>query len=361
MTPDALHMTTYRQEDLFSFAEQVFTRLGMPEQDARVAADSLIRADLEDAGSHGISRLGIYAKRLGEGRIAARPAIGIEPHGSILHVDGGNGLGQVVSMRALQAAMELAGETGIVGAFVRGSNHFGTAAYYCQHACDNGMALIAMTNSPPGIPPWGGRKAFFGTNPLAFGFPIRPGQPPVIVDMSSSVAARGKIILADKQGEPIPTGWAIDENGAPTTDPAAALRGAVLPLGGAKGYALALAIEAMVSLLSQAAFGPHVRNLYKENENAANVGHCFLVLNIGKWLNYEEYAERMEHFLAEIRAVPLAEGAESILIPGERRERIYNERMVRGISLSPEVIEELRELSVRYDVHFPQPKGGESL
>jgi LDH2 family malate/lactate/ureidoglycolate dehydrogenase len=343
----------YRHEDLLRFACETFTRLGMPEADAAVAADSLVRADLEGTDSHGISRLGIYAKRLREGRIAARPDIRIEPCGSILRVDGGNGLGQVVSSRALEWALELARETGMAGAFVRGSNHFGTAAYFCQKACREGMALIAMTNSPPGIPPWGGRKAFFGTNPIAFGFPTRL-EPPIIVDMSSSVVARGKIILADKQGEKIPPGWAIDENGAETTDPAAALRGAVLPLGGAKGYALALAVEVMTGLLSQAAFGPHVHNLYKEQDPPANVGHCFIVLNIAKWMDYDNYLDMMDQFIEEVKSVPLARDADEIFYPGERRYHTWQQRTKHGLALSGEVLEELRRLADEFDLKFPE-------
>jgi LDH2 family malate/lactate/ureidoglycolate dehydrogenase len=168
-----------------------------------VAADSLIKADLEGNESHGISRLPIYAKRIQEGRISAGPAIAFQASGAVLRVDGGNGLGQVVSYRALERAIPMAKEYGMSTVFIRNSNHFGTAAYFCQQACKENVVLLAMTNSPPGIPPWGGRKAFFGTNPIAFGFPNRNG-PPVIMDMSSGVVARGKIMLASKAGESIP-------------------------------------------------------------------------------------------------------------------------------------------------------------
>ncbi|MGI9049530.1 MAG: Ldh family oxidoreductase, partial [Rubrobacteraceae bacterium] len=198
-------VTSHDPAKLRNFCEEVLARLGVPAEDAAVVADSLVRANLEGADSHGISRLGIYVRRLEEGRISARPEIRIERSGSVLSVDGGNGLGQVVSHRALEEAVPVARETGIVGVGVRNSNHFGTAAYYCQTACREGMALIATTNTPPGIAPWGGKEAYFGTNPVAFGFPTRDG-PPVIVDMSSSVVARGKIILADKEGTEIPEG-----------------------------------------------------------------------------------------------------------------------------------------------------------
>lgn len=343
----------YRAADLIDFCKKVFVRLGMPEADTGVAADSLVRADLEGNESHGISRLPIYAKRMREGRIAACPSIGFEKFGSVLKVDGGGGLGQVVAYRAVEAAIPLAQESGLTGVFVRNSNHFGTAAYYCQQACRNNVVMIAMTNSPPGIPPWGGKKAFFGTNPIAFGFPTRK-DPPVIIDMSSSVVARGKIILANKTGSPIPSGWAIDENGVPTTDPAAALRGAVLPLGGAKGYALAMAIELMCGVLSGASYGPHVNNLYKDGDPAANVGHSFILLDISKWMSLEDYFDVLDGLLLEVKNIPSAKGADEIFYPGERRHKKYAERSVKGLAVAQEVIDELTCLGEELGVAFPE-------
>lgn len=351
--PQDMLTTRYVATELSAFAQALLTRIGMPPSDAAIAADSLISADLEGNESHGISRLPIYAKRMQEGRIAALPDIEYSASGTILRVDGGNGLGQVVSFRAIEKAMPMAREYGMTGVFVRNSNHFGTAAYFCQQACKENMALIAMTNSPPGIPPWGGKQAFFGTNPIAFGFPVRSG-PPVIVDMSSSVVARGKIILANKTGDSIPPGWAIDENGRETTDPAAALRGAVLPLGGAKGYALALAIEIMCGVLSGAAFGPHVNNLYRDGDPAANVGHSFILLDIGKWMQLEHYFDKIAAFLKEVKDVPTTDGTDDIYYPGERRYAKYIERSAAGLKVSREVTDELMRLGEQFGIVFPK-------
>jgi LDH2 family malate/lactate/ureidoglycolate dehydrogenase len=342
----------YSADTLRRYGKHILISLGLPDDDADIAADSLVQADLEGAGSHGISRLPIYAQRIREGRITAKPNISVEQAGSVVKVDGGNGLGQVVASYALEAAIPVAERSGIAGVFVRGSNHFGTAAYYCQMACRAGMGLVAMTNSPPGIAPWGGRKAYFGTNPVAFGFPTRQ-EPPVIVDMSASVVARGKIILAAKTGQPIPDGWAMDEHGLETNVAAEALKGAVLPLGGAKGYALAMAVEIMTGVMSQAAFGPHVNNLYKEGDPPADVGHSFILMDISKWLPMEEYYARMEQFLSEIKQVPLAEGSREILYPGERRYRTYLENQRQGVVLPLEVKQELEQLGRECSVAFP--------
>jgi LDH2 family malate/lactate/ureidoglycolate dehydrogenase len=217
---------------------------------------------------------------------------------------------------------------------------------------------MALTNSPPGIPPHGGKKAFLGTNPIAFGFPTRKG-PPLIVDMSSSVVARGKIILAARQGESIPPGWAIDREGRVTTDPAEALQGAVLPFGGVKGYALAAAVEVLSGVLSGAAFGPHVRNLYEEGQPAADVGHFFILMDISRWMPIDVYFRRIGQFLRELKSVPRAEGAEEILYPGEGRERRIRRRLREGIPLSREVVSDLEEVGRSCAVPFPLPIGGE--
>ncbi len=342
----------YRAEDLRRFCRDVFVGLGVPPRDAHVVADALVRANLEGTDSHGVSRLAVYAQRMREGRISAAPQVSVERAGCVLQVDGDNGLGQVASYRALEAALPVVEEAGIVAVTVRNSNHFGTAAYYCQMACRRNLALIATTNSPPGIAPWGGREPYFGTNPIAFGFPTRR-EPPVIVDMSSSVVARGRIILAAAQGQEIPEGWATDEEGKVTVDAAAALRGAVLPLGGAKGYALALAVEVLSGVLSGSAFGPQVNNLYKDGDPPANVGHCFFLLDVSCLMPLEEYRARMERFLEEIKAAPLAEGFEEIFYPGERRYQNYLKKVEEGVALPDVVEEELRDLGVQCGVRFP--------
>ena len=343
----------YGAAELERFCEGVLVSLGMEPADAGVAADSLVRANLEGTDSHGVSRLPIYARRIREGRISARPEVLVERSGAVVRVDGGNGLGQVVSVRALEAAMPVARELGLTGVAVRRSNHFGTAAYYCQMACREGMGLIATTNSPPGIAPWGGREAYLGTNPIAFGFPTREG-PPLISDMSSSVVARGRVILAAARGEEIPEGWATDAEGVPTTDAAAALKGAMLPLGGPKGYALAMAVEVLSGVLTGSGFGPGVNNLYREGDPPADVGHSFVLLNIEHWLPVEVYHERMEWFLAEVGSSPRAKGFEEVLYPGERRNRTRQTNEERGISLPEEVRGELARLGEQCGVPFPE-------
>ena len=349
-------MNTYRNADLKGFCDDVLVSIGMNRGDSSVVADALLAANLEGVDSHGISRLPIYAKRFIDKRIKLKPNIRIDRKTpSILLVDGDNGLGHVVSYQAIRKGIEVTKDTGISAIAIKNSNHFGTASYFCQLACENNLACIGFTNSPPGIAPWGGKSAFFGTNPIAFGFPTGDDQP-VIIDLSTSIVARGKIILAAKQGNTIPDGWAIDEHGLPTNDPEEALKGSVLPLGGAKGAALALAIEILTGVLSGAAFGPHVKNIYDDKETGqANVGHFFILLDITKFMDLSIFLESIESLLDEMREVPKVPGMNEIRYPGERRKREREQRLSEGIQLSSSVEEELIQLGSQFNIRFPAP------
>ncbi|PLR69201.1 Ldh family oxidoreductase [Bacillus sp. UMB0893] len=349
-------MKQYAEADLKRFCESVLMRIGMNQDNALIISDSLIKANLEGIDSHGISRLPIYSKRFNDNRITLNPKIRFdEQSSSALIVDGDNGLGHVVSFFSIEKGIKMAKKSGVAAIAIRNSNHFGAASYFCQIACEHNVACIGFTNSPPGIAPWGGKHAFFGTNPIAFGFPTGDDKP-VIIDLSTSIAARGKIIMAAKQGVKIPDGWAIDEDGLPTNDPEAALKGSVLPVGGAKGSALALAVEILTGVLSGAAFGPHVKNLYNDDEkNHANVGHFFILLDIEKFMNMELFFTSLKNLLNEMKMVDKKPEIEEIRYPGERRRRDEIQRRHNGIQLSPEVVEELILLGNHYRVEFPSP------
>ena len=346
-------MTVYDAETLKNFVEKVLVQQNVKKEDAEIAADSLIRADLEGISSHGISRLPIYSKRLKDGRINPTPSIKIQKKGlSILTVDGDNGLGQIVSYHGIKEGIKTAKETGIAAIAIRKSNHFGCASYYCQLACDKNLAAIIMTNSPSGIPPWGGKKAFFGTNPIAFGFPVNNG-PDVMIDMSASVVARGKIIEAAKEGKTIPKGWAIDQRGIDTEDPAEALNGAILPSGGVKGYGWALAVEILAGILTGAGYGPYVQNIYNDSGQIANVGHFFILIDIQKFMHLDNFTSLLQKMLFEMKDVPKKEGVQTILYPGERRKQSYLTKLHSGIHLSREVERDLVLLADQLHLEFP--------
>ncbi|WP_018924999.1 Ldh family oxidoreductase [Salsuginibacillus kocurii] len=338
-------------EEARSFTKDIFEAAGCPTEDAAVAAEIIIDANVHGINTHGISRVPIYVKRLLEKRINPSPEVTFERQGSVLVVDGDNGLGQVVMHKATQEALKQVKEHGIMSVAIRNSNHFGHAFYYCNHIARDRTFCMMTTNSPKGIPPWGGKNAYFGTNPIAFGFPA--SQSPIVVDMSSSLVARGNIILAAKNNETIPEDWAIDKDGNPTTDANAALEGAVLPFGGAKGYALALSLEVMAGVLSGAAFGPHVNNIYDDQADDANVGHFMILSEINHYMNEEMYFDRIDQMIQEIKEVPKAEGYEEIHIPGERKQIKAEKTLNQGIEVSDEVYEELKQLSEQLLEHSP--------
>ncbi|MDQ0286167.1 LDH2 family malate/lactate/ureidoglycolate dehydrogenase [Desulfofundulus luciae] len=338
----------YPVDILAPFCRELMKAAGVPPEDAGVVTDVLIDASLEGIDTHGISRLPIYISRLRNGRINSRPQIKVDRTGAMAAVDGDNGLGQLVAVRSMKIAIELAGQYGVGFVTTKHSNHFGAASYYCKMATRWQMIGMAFTNSPPGIPPWGGRKPYFGTNPIAFAFPTN--EYPVVVDMSSSTVARGNIILAAREGREIPLGWAIDAEGRPTTDPQKALGGAVLPVGGAKGYALALAVEVLSGILSGSAYGPGVGWIYDDSLEPANVGHCFLAIDVSRLMSLETFHKRMADMIQGVKAVPLAKGFEQILIPGERRRVKAKQRVREGIPVDENLLQELNQLAMELGV-----------
>ena len=272
----------------------------------------------------------------------------------MLRLDGGNGIGPLVAWRATEKAIELARDYGSSIVVVHHSNHCGAMSAYCAEAARQGMIVVALTNIPPGIAPWGGREAFFGTNPIAFGFPRGGDSPPLIIDMATSVVARGNIIQAARLGQPIPLGWALDKYGNPTTNAQSALEGAVLPMAGAKGYALALAVEILTGVLSGAGIGPEVKNPYTDHSGPSNVGHFFMVFNPGNFLPRSDFGDRMNFMEAAIREVPPAEGVH-VALPGDRSEALRAQYLLEGVPIDRALLIQLNELGLRYGVPGIEP------
>lgn len=208
-----------------------------------------------------------------------------------------------------------------------------------------------MSNSPPAIPPWGGRTPYLGTNPIAVGVPRSPD--PIVIAVALSVTARGKVLLAAKEGRPIPPDWAIDAEGRPTTDPRAALGGALLPMGGHKGYALALAVEVLAAVLTGAAFGVHVPDHFALPGVPADLGHCFLALDAGRILPLGEFSRRLGQLAAEVHGVPPVPGGEGPRLPGEGGAAGAARARQQGLRLPAEVVSELKDLADVLDVPFP--------
>ena len=335
---------------LFEYIERVLTRIEIPQQDARITAHVLTDADLTGRHTHGVSRLPLYVERIESHLIATRPQVvwkGTQP--TIAHLNGNNGLGPVIAWYATEKVIAMAKEGGIGVVSVSQSNHCGAMSVYCTEVARHGLIGVALTNTPPGIAPLGGRAPFLGTNPIAFGFPRHTGDPPLIIDLSTSVVARGHIIQAARLGKAIPEGWAVDQNGHSTTDAMAALKGAVLPMGGAKGYALALSVEILAGVLSGSGVGPSVKNPYADTSGPSNVGHFFLALNPSTILDTEEFYTRLESLENGLRdVVPIAEVP--VTLPGDRSEANRQQYLADGIPLDATLIDQLNALAERLDV-----------
>jgi ureidoglycolate dehydrogenase (NAD+) len=338
---------TISEAELSELACNALQGLGLTHEDAASAARILVLADLFGLHTHGVSRLESYGERLDVGGIKARPNI-TEEHvaPTIIRVDGDNGVGPLVGSRALKAAMNAAGQHGTGIALVRGSNHFGPIAPYNLIAAEAGFASLICSNATTTIAPWGGTDARLGNSPIGFGIPNPAGQP-VILDMAMSVVARAKIRQALSRGEPIPPNWATDKTGHATVDPKAALDGFLLPMGGHKGYGLALIVDLLAGLLSGAGYLTHVKSWVDAPDEPQNLGHFFLLIDT-RQLGAEAWlAERMADFLSILHASPPADPASPVLAPGEIELGNLTRHRAEGIRMEPKVLAHVRALAAR--------------
>jgi LDH2 family malate/lactate/ureidoglycolate dehydrogenase len=245
----------------------------------------------------------------------------------------------------------MARESGVAAATIRNSQHFGALSYYCNRAADENMILLATTNCEPAMSPEGGCEAYFGTNPIAASFPTGKGFH-VKIDLATSIIARGNIIAAQKSQKAIPPGWALDVEGNPTTDASQALLGTVLTMAGHKGYALALMVEILSSVLSGAAVGSHIGSMYKNMDRKQDVGHFFVLLDIAAFMDVADFKRRIDSMIDQIKSCKRRPGVEEILIPGERSARITRENREHGVTLDDATVAELRALCAEFALSF---------
>lgn len=257
-------------------------------------------------------------------------------------MDGDRGLGPVVGVHASNRAISRARDVGMCAVCVRGASHIGMLGYYAEMMAQRRMIGICMTNTEPGVAPFGGAEKVLGTNPLAIGIPSR--KEPLILDMSTSVVARGKIVLAKERGEMIPEGWAVDRDGKITTDPKEALDGALLPLGGAKGSGLAIMVDLLAGALSGAAVGKNVRGTL-DMTHGSTKGDLFIAIDPAAFVALENFLDSVETLKDQIRQCKRAEGVKTILLPGEFEYLTKEERLRRGIAITEGLHRELIALA----------------
>ena len=344
-------------EELSRATSAILVGAGLSAEHAAQVTEGLVNAELRGQGSHGVSRLlDIYVQRLTSGATNPLPSIRVVARkGGTAVVDGDNGPGQVVGRFAMNLAIELTREHSLGAVAVRQSNHYGAAAFYLGAAVERGVIGLTTTNAPPNMPPWGGKKPYLGTNPLAIAVPAgRYGA--LLLDMATSVVAKGKIQLMAKEGQTIiPLGWALDAEGNDTQQVEAALKGGMmLPVGGPKGYGLAVMVEILSAMLSGADYGPHLGNMYTDFGRPQNVGHLFGALDVSGFLPLAAFEERIERFVEELRAVPRRDGTAEILMPGEIEARCEARYRREGIPMEAPVLAEIRRIAERYGVPPPQ-------
>ncbi|MCS0505035.1 Ldh family oxidoreductase [Ancylobacter mangrovi] len=329
---------------LRDFAGAVFTACGMPEEDARLVADTLVQADLWGHQSHGVMRLPWYAARLRAGVVApaAAPERVVDA-GAICVVDGHDGMGQVLTARAMEETIARARAHGVGVAALRNSNHFGTAMYFTLMAARAGCVGFLSTNASPAMAPWGGRAKSVGTNPWSWAAPAGR-HAPMVLDIANTAVARGKIYLAQQKKLAIPEGWAIDAAGEPTTDAAAALAGNILPMAQHKGYAIAVMMDMLSGVLSGSGFGKAVSGPY-QFERPGRTGHFMIAFDIAAFQPLVEFGARMEALIAELKQVPLAKGFDEIVYPGEIEARNDTRHRAEGLMLPADTVADLVRLA----------------
>ncbi len=338
-------------DQLTAFTEAALVAVGLMPADATTVAWALVEANLEGIDTHGVSRLALYAHRVKAGLAAARPTMRLtHPAPAVGMLDADNALGPLAATAAMDEAVRLAREFGVGMVAVAHTNHAAALSTYTERAAAQNCFACMVCNTPPGMPPWGGTQALLGTNPLAFAAPgPTADHPPVVVDLATTVVARGNIIMAARQGQPIPEGWAIDAQGNPTTDAQAALTGAVLPMAGPKGYALALMVEMLAATLSGAGWGPNVHSPYDDWTQPTDAGLWCLAIHLGPLMSAEAYTSRLGGLLDAIHAVPAAPGA-TIRVPGERRAEVRARRMAQGIPIDAATRKELDALAAEVGI-----------
>ena len=348
---------TIPYQQLFTFAEQVFLAMGCPPDDATLATETLLAADLRGVDSHGVARLSGYVRLWEAGRINARPRVGVTYETpSTAVVDGDGGLGLVVGPRAMRVALQKAALVGTGWVSVKNSNHFGIAGYHAMLALAQDMIGVAMTNASPLVAPTFSLDRLLGTNPIAVAVPAGE-QPDFVLDMATTTAANGKLEIAQRQGLPIPEGWAQDAAGQASTDAQAVKNGgALLPLGGVtgshKGYGLGAVVDIFSAVLSGANYGPWVPPFVAFLQPPANpvgqgIGHFFGALRVDAFRPAAEFKTHMDHWLATFRQARAVAGKQ-VLIPGDPERETAAHRLLNGIPLLEAVVQDLEGVGAKF-------------
>jgi LDH2 family malate/lactate/ureidoglycolate dehydrogenase len=315
---------------------RIFEGLGIPAADGSIVAEHLVEADLRGVHSHGVIRVPTYVRACRDGTINPSPDIKvIVDNGGQVVVDGDNAIGMLAAHRANELAIERGKQHGMAGVALRRSNHCGTMAYYATRAIRHGLIGWATTNAGINMPPTGGVKKLVGNNPFAMAVPTNRAWP-MVLDMATSVVAGGKLDVARSKGEQIPLGWARDAEGKPTTDPVAARAGSLEPLGGPKGYGMALMLDVLAGVISGGRFGAGL--------GAPGSGQFFMAIDVERYMPLDEFKARMDELIDQLHDCPRAPGVERIYVAGEIEHQLQARRLQEGVPIEENVLGELEQV-----------------
>ncbi len=338
-------------ERLQAFIAGALGRVGLPETDAAKVARLMAEADLQGSDGHGVIRLPQYVKRIRAGGMNTRPTIRtVHERAAMAVLDGDNGMGHLVVSRAAELAIEKARTAGVAWVGVRSSNHAGPASLYARMPVAHDMiGLYFAVGNANHLPPWGGMEMLLSTNPIAVGIPAAQ-EPPVVLDMATTVAAYGKVKAKAKAGEMMPVGWMIDRLGQPLLDPRRADEGFLLPIGGHKGYGLALVVGLLAGTLQGAAMGREVIDFNRDAVSKTNTGQAILVIDLRAFGDPMAFKTAVDTLVRDLRASPRLDGVKRIWLPGEQSHERRQRYLAGGIPLSPGIVADLTELAAELGV-----------
>ncbi|QJR09837.1 putative oxidoreductase YjmC [Usitatibacter rugosus] len=338
-----MHVT---RDELRDFAARAFVRVGLPESDACIIGELMAEAEFQGSEGHGIMRMNHYIRRIQAGGVNPKPNIRVvEERAAMALVDGDNGMGHLVMKRATGIAIEKARTCGVAWVGSQHSNHAGPASLYPRMALEHGMvALYFAVGNANHLPPWGGLDMLLSTNPIAVAIPTHE-EPPVVLDMATTVAAYGKVKTKAQRGETMPVGWMIDRQGNPLTDPKRSAEGLLLPIGGYKGYGLALVFGLLAGTLNGAAMGKDVIDFNADDVTPTNTGQAICVIDPAAFGDPLEFKKRVDVVVRDLRASERMPGVERIWLPGEQSHLKKLEAQRNGTPIAPALQKSLDTLA----------------
>jgi L-2-hydroxycarboxylate dehydrogenase (NAD+) len=344
-------MDRVHAEALRTFAARAFERVGVPAADAAAIAELMTDADLQGSDGHGVFRLPQYIRRIQAGGVNPRPRIRIErERAAMALVHGDNGMGHLVMKYAAETAVKKARTAGSAWVGVRWSNHAGPASLYARMPMRAGMiGMYFAVGNANHLPPWGGVEMLLSTNPIAVAIPAGE-EPPIVLDMATTVAAFGKVKTRAQRGEQMPEGWMIDREGRPLTDPKRVHEGFLLPIGGYKGYGMALVFGILAGTLNHAAMGRDVIDFNADDATPTNTGQALLAIDVSAFDDLSDFKKRIDGLARDLRGSERMKGHERIFLPGEQSEARREERSRLGVPVPPALLSSLNQLGQKLGI-----------